>query len=217
MAEPSIDIDRVVREVLAKLDFAPPEGDTDGELVVSARVVTLSDVEGRLEKIRRLVVPPRAVITPAVRDELIRRNVALAYASPESTGAAVASRLVLVATDKRFDPTPLLGALRSQGIDAQQHRCDCLIAATDRLAGEITQPRTLGVLLTRHVAAGLCLANRLRGVRAVSGIDDVDSVGANLLVLDPAAVSMYQLRQIVGSFCRAGVRQCPEALRERLA
>ena len=215
MTEPSIDIDRVVREVLAELDFAPP-GDTGGELVVSARVVTLSQLEGRLENIRRLVVPPRAVITPAVRDELIRRKVTVAYAPPDATGAVVPIRAVLVVTGKRFDTTPLPGALNSEGIEVQEHRCDCLIAATDRLAGEITRPDTLGVLLTRHVAAGLCLANRLRGVRAVSGIDDAASVGANLLVLDPAAVSMYQLRQIVSSFCRAGVRQCPDIFKERL-
>ena len=54
MAERSLDIDRVVREVLAELGHAP--GGTAGELVLNCRVVTLSEVDGRLEAVRRLVV-----------------------------------------------------------------------------------------------------------------------------------------------------------------
>jgi len=233
MAEPPIDIDRVVREVLAELGAGPAEGAPGGtasfsgsadggELILTARVVTLSEVEGRLEAVRRLVVPPQAVITPAVRDELIRKNVSLAYASPAASRATAPVRLVLVAAGTRMDPAPLVAALGNEGIEIQEHRSDCLIAATDQLAGEIAKPDTLGLLLTRHTAAGLCLANRLRGVRAVSGADAgtasaaAASVGANLLVVDPAAVSLFQLKQIVAGFCRAGTRQCPQVFGERL-
>lgn len=234
MAKPPIDIDRVVREVLAELGAGPAEGAPGGtgsfsgsadggELILSARVVTLSEVEGRLESVRRLVVPPQAVITPAVRDELMRKNVSLAYASPAASRATAPVRLVLVAAGSPVDPAPLVGALSNEGIEIQEHRSDCLIAATDQLAGEIARPDTLGLLLTRHTAAGLCLANRLRGVRAVLGTDPraaaaaAAAVGANLLVVDPAAVSLFQLKQIVTEFCRAGTRPCPEVLQRRLS
>lgn len=222
MTRPPIDVDRVVREVLAELDPAPRAGDAEGELAIRARVVTLSEIEGRLERVRRLVVPPRAVVTPAVRDELIRRNVTLSYASPASARAAAPVRLVVVAAGRRPDPAPLVGALSREGIEVERHTSDCLIAATDHLAGEIAKPDTLGLLLTRRTAAGLCLANRLRGVRAVSGTDSATasaataSVGANLLVIDPAASSLFQLKQIVTEFCRAGTRPCPEVFKERL-
>ncbi len=250
MAEPPIDIDRVVREVLADLGAGPAEGAPGGtgslsgsadggsrgeapagkppvapggELILTARVVTLSEVEGRLGAVRRLVVPPQAVITPAVRDELIRKNVSLAYAPPAAARATAPVRLVLVAAGSRVDPAPLVAALSNEGIEVQEHRSDCLIAATDQLADEIAKPDTLGLLLTRHTAAGLCLANRLRGVRAVSGADAgaasaaAASVGANLLVVDPGTLSLFQLKHIVTEFCRAGTRQCPEVFKERLA
>jgi len=80
----------------------------------------------------------------------------------------------------------------------------------------------LGVLLTRHAAAGLCLANRLRGVRAVTGVEApavavaTAAIGANLLVMNPLVGSFFQLKQMVTEFCRGGARPCPEVFRARL-
>ena len=220
MPEPSIDIDRIVREVLAELGVGAKP--SSGELVVSCRVVTLSEVEGRLGGVRRLVVPSQAVVTPAVRDELHRRNVTLAYAAPAADHAVRPLKLVLVTAGQHFNPTPLVGALGNEGIEVDQRTCDCLIAATDQLAGEVAKPGTLGLLLTRHTAAGLCLLNRHAGVRAIPGTGAravsaaAASVGANLLVVDPAAGSQFRLKQIVSEFCRGGTRECPQVFRERL-
>jgi len=222
MAEWSLDVDRVVREVLAELGLAPPVAPGD-ELVLSCQVVALSELDGRLEAVRRLVVPPGAVITPAVRDELRRRNVTLAYGSPTAASAAAPVRLLVATVGRQPDPASLLGGLANEGIEIAQHNLDCLIAATDLLAGEIAKPHTLGLMLTRHTAAALCLANRLPGVRAVSGTDAsavgaaIAAVGANLLVVDPAAVGPFRLKQIVSEFCRGGARPCPEVFKERLA
>lgn len=233
MAESPIDIDRIVREVIGQLGLAPGAGApaaadpstpprSENDLVISCRVVTLAEVQGRLEAVRRLVVPPQAVITPAVRDELRRRNVSLAYASPVAPEASGKVRLVLVTVGERFDPTPLAGALNQEATQIQRHTFDCLIAATDLLGGELPQPDTLGLLLSRHTAAGLCLANRHRGVRAVTGTDAgavsaaAAAVGANLLVIDPAEAGFFQLKHIVSAFCRSGTRRCPEVFRERL-
>jgi len=236
MADALPDIDRIVREVLAELARAP-EGaataeksdaparsgpPTDGELVISCRVVTLSEVADRLDATRRLVVPPKAVITPAVRDELQRRNITIEFADADAKRPAGSLRVVLIAAGQGIDPTPLVAALRREGLNLEEETSDCLIAATDRLAAEVSKPDTLGVLLTRHTAAALCLANRHRGVRAVSGSDAravstaAASVGANLLVLDPAAGSLPQLKQIVGEFTRGGVRPCPEVFQGKL-
>jgi len=225
MAAPSIDIDRVVREVLAELDAAPSNDDHEpviSDLVISCRVVTLAEVEGRLGGIRRLVVPLRAVVTPAVRDELQRKNVTLAYESPVASKTAEPLRLVVVTAGKSFDPTALLGALSREAVEVQPHMSDCLIAASDQLAGEVKRPDTLGLLLTRHPAAALCLANRHPGVRAISGPDTATvskaagAVGANLLVIDPTAQSGAQLKRITTEFCRGGTRPCPEVFQQRL-
>ncbi|HUT09970.1 MAG TPA: hypothetical protein VMY42_05705 [Thermoguttaceae bacterium] len=236
MAEASPDIDRIVREVLAELGHAPAgvaraeEDDaaarsglpTNGELVITCRVVTLSEVADRLDAIHRLVVPPKAVLTPAVRDELQRRNIAIdfAEAAPERTAGSL--RLVLIAVGKRVDPAALAAVLRHEGLNLEQHSFDCLIAATDRLAAEVVRPDTLGLLLTGHTAAALCLANRHGGVRAVSGSDAravstaATSVGANLLAIDPAIGSLHQLKQMVTEFTRGGVRPCPEVFQAKL-
>jgi ribose 5-phosphate isomerase RpiB len=90
------------------------------------------------------------------------------------------------------------------------------------LAIQVGQANTLGLLLTRYTAAALCLANRQAGVRAVTAQDaatvrrSAKSVGANLLVADPEAGSLFALRQMATEFCRDGVRQCPEVFRKRL-
>ncbi len=218
MSNQSINIDRVVREVLAELGKAPAEAEaapaaaevaSNGELSVSCQVVTLAEVEGRLDSVRRLVVPPRAVVTPAVRDELLQRNVKLEYARSAKPQAA---RLVIMTVGKSFDPSPLA----KEAIEIEQRSDECIIAAVDHLAAEVVKPNTLGLLLTGHVAAGLCLANRHDGVRAVCRTSVVAQVGANLLIIDPTAHSTFRLKQIVAEFCRGGKRSCPEVFRSQL-
>ena len=52
-----------------------------GELSIADRVVTMRSIEGRLNGITSLVVNRRAVITPAVRDELKQRKIELIEAA----------------------------------------------------------------------------------------------------------------------------------------
>ena len=139
-----------------------------------------------------MVVSREAIVTPAVRDELLRRGIALEQAdSLKDRPASVRLALMTAGTD--FDPTSLVAALAREGFQVEPSASDCLIAAVDALAAEVAKPDTLGVLVTPHAAAGLCLANRLSGVRAVAGVDAPAvaaasaAVGANLLVVDPRA------------------------------
>jgi hypothetical protein len=256
MSQSAIDIERVVREVLAELSIAqkaspqtetkprglgtsapsaaqqapetkpqhpisPPPSNTD--LLLTSRVVTMTELLGRLDAARRVVVPRNAIVTPAVRDELIRRGIALEYADSVNGRPATAVRLVIVTTGTDFDPAALVAGLAREGLKIDHSALDCLIATTDQLAAEVAKPDTLGLALTRHVAAGLCLANRLAGVRAVTGADApavataAAAVGANLLVVDPLAGTFFQLKQMVTEFCRSGARPCPAVFRARLA
>ncbi len=243
MSKPSIDIDLVVREVLAELGAAPEENvgqvanlshspppgpqsrgvdSHDGELVLTSRVVSIDELSGRLDSVRRVVVSRRAVVTPAVRDELLRRGIALEYVDP-SDSRKEAVRLAMITLGTDFDPAPLAAALDREGFSVERSDSDCLIAAVDELAKETSRSDTLGVLLTPHTAAGLCLANRLPGVRAIGGFCAPEvaraaaAVGANLLVADPRAGSFFQLKQIVAEFARGGTRSCPAVFSERLA
>ena len=243
MSRHTLDIERVVRQVLSELGLAA-NGDAaaskqaktgtqmsndkpDGspELVLAGRVVTLGEIEGRLDGVCRLVVPARAVVTPAVRDELRRRNTSLTFASTrgERASAGHDTRLLVVAAGTSFDPTSLAEMLGSEGVEVTIKESSCLIRAADELAGGLTESDTLGMLVTKHTAAGLCLANRQRGVRAVLGLDaattasDVASVGANLLVVDPGTIGPFQLRRMAAQFCQGGPAACPEVFGSRLS
>jgi hypothetical protein len=202
---------------------APAPLPASNELAVAARVVTMAEVSGQLGSIRRLVVSKEAIVTPAVRDELIRRGIALGYADSSNGRAAPSVRAAIFSTGTDFDPAGLVAGLTREGLKVEYSTLDCLIASADQLAAELAKPDTLGVLLTRHTAAGLCLANRLRGVRAVTGAEApavaaaAAAIGANLLVADPNAGTFFQLKQMVAEFCRGGVRPCPEVFRARLA
>jgi hypothetical protein len=190
-------------------------------LAINAPVVTLATLAGRLDGVRKVVVSRGAVVTPAVYDELYRRNVTLAFASAEAAPKTGGLRLLLVTAGKRFDPAQLVAALRAMSLDVESTSIDCLMAASDRLAAAVAAGNTLGVLITRHTAAALCIANRLAGVRAVAVGDAgkliaaAESVGANVLVLDPQC-GLFAMKRMVGDFCRDGVRECPEVFRKRL-
>jgi hypothetical protein len=238
------EIERIVREVLAALGGGAPSCETTdetssqattlllaadgtsakpapGEVIVQARVVTLAELDGRLASARRLIVPAGAVVTPAVRDELLRRKIAISHAAAANGQGPEALRLVAYVVARKYDPGPLGSALEKTGIGFEPHRSECLIASTDALAAEVKKHDTLGLLLTRHTAIGLCLANRHAGVRAIFGCSPsgvtagAEAVGANVLVAN-TATPFFELRQIVGNFCRGGVKQCPEVFREQL-
>ncbi|MEN6450807.1 MAG: hypothetical protein ABFC96_09965 [Thermoguttaceae bacterium] len=201
---------------------SPEPAASSDALALAVRLVTMNEVSGRLDGIRRVVVGRGAIVTPAVTDELLRRGIALEYAdAPKPAVAGV--RLVLVVARTEFDPASLAAALTREGFVVEPSVSDCLVAATDQLVRDIANPATLGVLITRHTAAGVCLANRQARVRAIHGVDAPSvasaaaAVGANVLVVDPRAATFFQLKQMITEFGRGGVRPCPEALRQKLA
>src|SRR6476646_2755582 len=77
------EIEGAVRAALSRLIEQPPgngQAKAAGELAVSDKVVALAHLDGRLDGVTRLVVPRGAVLTPAARDELRKRGIALASA-----------------------------------------------------------------------------------------------------------------------------------------
>ena len=76
-------VEWIVVEVIRRLGLLGASAEAQGapqaqvELCLSERVVTLRTIEGRLASAKRLVVVPRAVVTPAVKDELKARNIEL--------------------------------------------------------------------------------------------------------------------------------------------
>lgn len=260
MDNPAVDvqlIERIVREVLAALGSQPGSPDTpspgapsapaalpspraelarpparDGELTLANKVITLGSVENRLDGIRRLVVVPDAILTPAVQDLLVEKGITVSrgpvtvsavpgaeqVARPANVPTGFLPVTVLVVTQK-LRPEQLDRLLRPDGISAQYEVLDCLIRASER-AAEVCQGGGLGVVVTRHVVAEVCLANRRPGVRAVPGYVGIDvaqqtaAVGANVLVADLTA-GVFHIKRMTMQFVRAS-HECPAALREHL-
>lgn len=245
MVQKAADIERIVRDVLADLGLLAPaecavsaenvEPDAEppklpspparlaGDVVVADRVVTLIGIGERLASARRLVVPPRAVVTPAVRDELRRRNVTLVVEENTTTAAAACGKVALTVLGSWIDPKPLADELKRQDATVEVQRFDCLVRANDDMARRLANAGTAGVMLSNHGAIAMCLANRHHGVRAILASDesktatDAVSVGANLLVVEPRHVASEAMRQIVTAFCRQAPGECPKELLDRLA
>jgi hypothetical protein len=75
----NIDIDRIVREIVARLR-AEMEAQPVDELSLDTRVVTMTEVKGKLDGIRQLKIGLRAIVTPSVRDELNDKKITLVRA-----------------------------------------------------------------------------------------------------------------------------------------
>jgi hypothetical protein len=79
-------VEWIVVEVLRRLGALPSEKapvQSDKTLQVTDRVITMKLIEGRLAGVDRLVVLKKAVVTPAVKDELRRRKVTITFEETE--------------------------------------------------------------------------------------------------------------------------------------
>jgi hypothetical protein len=74
-------VEWIVVEVIRRLGLLTSDGVSNRrrevELRLAERVVTMQLVGSRLDGVRRLVVANKAVVTPAVQDELKKRRVEL--------------------------------------------------------------------------------------------------------------------------------------------
>ncbi|GAB4140109.1 MAG: hypothetical protein Kow0040_28450 [Thermogutta sp.] len=206
----------------------------DGELSIPERVVTASVLDGRLQGIRRLLVRPGAILTPAVRDLLRQQGIVVTY-GPVSTsvrpaggpgtetsgGTADRAVMPVILVTRRISPAQVSGLFRAGDVRVAPEELDCVVRASQRAAETVRRPGGRVVIVTSHVAAGVCLANRLEGVRAVAGrrpnevTIDAAAVGANVLVAD-ARQGVFQIKRMIAEFARSPL-QCPEAFARHLS
>lgn len=79
-------VERIVFEVIRRLrllesgaaaGMAVTPNSNGRDLSLKERVITMRSIEGRVSGVKRLVVPSRAIVTPAVKDELKDRQIEL--------------------------------------------------------------------------------------------------------------------------------------------
>lgn len=214
---------------------APLQQPEPGTAALNERIISLAALNGRLDGARRLIVPTNAIVTPAARDELRQRGVILERlskpaAAAESVAASDGGDVWLAAADTGYSPLELVRALAQSGMAAQaiESRKNSrpgrseLISAVAAICEKLTAGGARGILLTSRTAAASCLANRRRRIRAAVVFDAasleeaVAELGANLLVLSPAAQSRHQLKRLAVAFSRARRTDAPSELQAAL-
>ena len=212
--------EQIVGKVLTKVQA---KNASLGVLTISARVITLADLEGRLEGIKELIAPARAVITPAARDLLRQKKIDVGYALPAKTSSKPRLTLVVGVAETKYDARSLTQAIAREGTTVERLAQTGLVQAVREISEEATKGGKLGLLLTCETAAALCLANRRPGMRAVAAAGVaatsriVRSVGANVLVIDPIGRGAFEMQRIVGQFVAGAPYACPAEYTKELA
>ncbi len=238
MADPQIDVEAIVRQVVKQLlrdqaddTHRQPRSDQmagrsapskaarpeTGTVEITERVVTWAGLKDRLSGVRRLIVPAGAVLTPSVRDELRKRNIdcQVVHHADRSVDARQPDLLIAVACGDHPVQTAIR-TIEAEAANATRIGSGTLAEMVAQLRRRIECDQASGVLLTTTPAAAVCLANRCERLRAVWGTEPAvvqescSSIGANLLVLDPRRSPTNELRSTVRQFLR-GSHQCPDA------
>src|SRR5829696_7260606 len=85
-----------------------------GGLVLTTKVVSAEQLKGRLDGIKHLVVPRGAVITPAARDLLREKQIAVASAAG-ANGQSTQHRLMVGLAETNFEPAAFLRVIAKNG------------------------------------------------------------------------------------------------------
>ena len=179
---------------------------TVGEVHLSERVITLKSLEGKLSGAKSIVVHPKAVVTPAVKDTLRQQGIRLIRQLPNV--ASNASR-----------PAPLL-LLTSQSHQSILCKRVCSKQATTLLAGD---PSNAVSVIEENLTAGKLGAvwcseipfasvaatfgnSRLRAMQ-LSDLQDlpraIEQAQPNVLILDCQRWSSPSIANLVSNWYRS--------------
>lgn len=245
MAGQQWDIEAIVREVcrrLQQLSDGGTVGANDGagtekptsakpaarqpaadatQLQLPDRTVTMGLVAGRLEGVKEVHVPAGAVVTPSVRDELRKRQIVLRRADVQTADAAVRAGLVLGVAGNADPAGAAAAALQAEAGAADRIDDPCVLEVVCQVTQALAAPARIGLVLTDRPAVALCLANRRASIRAAWGVSAAsvraatEQIGANLLVVNPAAHGLTELRGMIREFL-GGRHDCPADYRQAL-
>jgi hypothetical protein len=186
-------------------------GDDDGVLLCDDRLLTLAKLESRLDSLRRVIVRRNTVITPSVKEELSRRNIAI-----ERDGARPGTDPSFALSVVRYD-ADRAPALHGLGLAEDVH-AKTLAVLVNQVASHLASGQRHVLVLTRQTALVACVLNRAATVRAaivqnVEGVKNASrSLAANVLVVDPRALGRVQIAALLRAFENEGLRSPPADL-----
>jgi ribose 5-phosphate isomerase RpiB len=184
----------------------------------AGRVLTAEDLRRSLNGHRELVLSPQTVITPLAADELRAGNVRVTRQPaeiPQRTGAPWGY------VQQRPNPlvTSAIQALRRDGLEIHE-----LTPANDaspcRWARSVAECVTRGdcrggVVFCEDPGLVCCVANKVVGIRAVAvgtvpqAARAVLALGTNLVAVELAGRTFFEVRQILRTLCAGGAPICP--------
>lgn len=191
---------------------------------MSRVVVTAQMLEDWHRAGRPIEAPRDALITPAARDWLKERAIAVTWR--EGDGGAAESLPVVIDLTTPMMRSVLTAIERLAGgvetIDPAV-KAGGLLPAVSRLCSEIaTGARSRGVVFTEDGALAACLACKFAGVRATVGASlpaveqAVRTFAANVLVVEPSRQTTYQIRQMVERFLKLRPAEAAQAAIETI-
>jgi hypothetical protein len=225
MTVAEIDIETIVREVIRRLRDVTSEAASGNDvtqptiagtqrvapsLELNDRVVTLATLDGKLIGIQTIVIGPRAIITPAVRDELQQRKITIqrsASAKPNGVAKLIATSGLTVAVATSGVCEVELRKLVGKSVNVVKRLLGDAAADAQLLVPSVVAGGR-GVLITSTPAAAVMIANRTSGVRAAYGFNfpairrAKEEIDANLLVIEPAGKSVAELVGMIAEFER---------------
>ena len=210
-----MDVHGAGKETKTKKPLEGKRSQASGQLRLSQRVVTTALLDGRLDGVRQVIVPVRAVVTPAVRDTLRKKRITIVSESEQPDAASSCDKITIGIVDPSGEFSAAMAAVSAELGDVGRLETDCVIKAVRGVAEEVAASRSAGMVLTQQPSVAVCLANRQPGVRAALAVsvaavqEAMQWVGANLLVVNPALHGVYELRVMAREFAK-GSHECPE-------
>lgn len=201
MDDISKQIDVIVREVVRRLrrdDSLPAESN---QSFVSDRVVTLAQIENRLDGANEIVVAANAVVTPSVFDLLREKSIRLVRRSKLESGENGRHLLVAVGDDQ------LTVSNVTRRLEPLNRPIDVFVEANEtRLLERIGKESELAdnsVVITSRPYRFGCVANRNEKIRAIVAHDERSAVrakeeaSANVLILDTTTICPKIIRSFL--------------------
>jgi len=166
-------------------DSAAAAQDLPGRL--ADRVITLESLRTVPLGISRVIVGPRAVVTPAVVDELRRRGIVLVRGTAGSDGRPATSVRWLLATTCPQFSRPAWAVLGDTADWVSSRELKDIVSSCGRV---VRQPSAAAVVFSQISAHAACQLNRHESIRAIVAHEverleeDIQSAQANVLVID---------------------------------
>lgn len=182
------------------------------------RVLSADDLRRHLTSQREVLLLPRTIVTPLAADELRAKGVRIQW-QPAETQEAKAPR-----ADRWFyaqERTHALVAAAIQALEREGIYLTLQEGTVRALAESLFSGYTGGVILSSDVAAIVCIANKVAGVRAASvctvpqAVRAKKSLGANFFAVEVPGPTFFEVRQILKTIV-TGPARCPDEIAKTL-